>query len=320
MDKNPDRIAEEAAEYLARRAPNNKPVRGDGLAGWLKEDPAHAQAYTEAHDLWEELGPLSGDKDLQSLKRADMKVHGGRRRRFKWMRSLAAAAALVLALGGSFYYLSGYTKPVTSSYTSTADNRSDVLLSDGTKVVLNIDSEIATSYSRGDRDVVLVRGEANFEVAHDKERPFVVRVGEASVTALGTRFQVLREGSDTLVTLLEGSVNVAGPRGQQTLLPNEQAKLSPSGTIAVATIDPLLETGWMEGWLRFRDTPLSKVIAQSNRYSQQQIRLADPSLAGVSLSGNFKIGDSGSIASAAEMILPVELRREGQDYVLVPAQ
>src|SRR5690606_14545147 len=123
----------------------------------------------------------------------------------------------------------------------------------------------------------LVRGEASFEVAHDRSRPFVVRIGETSVTALGTRFQVLREQHDTVVTLLEGSVSVAGPRGQQTLLPNEQARLSKAGAITVASIDPALETGWLEGWLRFRNTPLSQVIAQSNRYSHQKIRLADQS-------------------------------------------
>ena len=319
MDKNKDRISEQAAEYLARRVSGSKPTSGDGFPGWLKADLDHSEAYNKAEGLWEELGALRADQDLIHLKRSDLRDQVGR---FPWMRKMrtaAAAAVLLLAAGGAYTYMQRI-QPVVGSYASEAGQRKELTLEDGTKVVLNIDSEIATSYTRGQRDVVLVKGEADFQVAHDKERPFVVRVGEGSVTALGTRFQVRRDGQESLVTLLDGSVSVATPRGRQILRPNESAALSKSGAITVASVDPTGALAWMEGRLSFRNTPLSEVAAQANRYSEIKLVIADPSLANIRLSGNFKAGESSSIASAAELILPVKVIRQGNNLHLEPTK
>lgn len=319
MDKNKERIAEEAAEYLARRASNSKPASGDGFSGWLKADAEHAQAYEEAGSLWKRLGALRDDQDLAHLKRSDLRAQVGRSPWLRKMRSVAAAAVVALVAGGAYLYLQ-QVGPVVGSYASETGKRRELVLDDGTKVVLNIGSEIATSYSRNQRDVVLVRGEANFDVAHDKARPFVVRAGEGSVTALGTRFQVRRDEQRVLITLLHGSIRVRTPRGSQTLLPDEQAILSGSGAITVASIDPAGALGWMEGRLRFRDTPLSEVVFQANRYSDQKLLIADQSVSSIKLSGNFMAGDSASIASAVELILPVKVVRKGEDLLLVSSK
>ncbi|MGH3711690.1 MAG: FecR domain-containing protein, partial [Pseudonocardiaceae bacterium] len=74
---------------------------------------------------------------------------------------------------------------------------------------------------------------------------------------------------------------------------------------------------WMEGRLSFRNTPLSEVVAQVNRYSETKLLITDADLADIRLSGNFKAGDSASIASAAELILPVKVVRQGNNLGLV---
>lgn len=317
MDKNKDRIAEEAAEYLARRVSGSKPTSGDGFPAWLKADADHAQAYDKAGGLWEELGALRSDQDLVHLKRSDIRKHVGR---FPWarrMRTAAAAAVMLLAVGGAYTYIHR-VKPVIGSFASEAEERKQLTLDDGTAVVLNIDSEIATSFTRGQRDVVLVRGEADFQVAHDNERPFVVRVGEGSVTALGTQFQVRRDEKQTLITLLQGSVSVRTPRGFQTLMPNESATLLETGAITMATVDPATALGWMEGRLSFRNATLSEVVSQANRYSRRKIIIVGAGLANIRLSGDFEAGESESIASAVERILPVSVIRENDRFLIEP--
>ena len=316
MDNNKDRVAEEAATYFARRASGSKPTAGDGLSSWLNADSEHKSAYEDAGKLWQELGELDNDEDLRRLKRSDLREQAGRFLWLKKMRTVAAAAAVLLATGGAYLYLQ-QIKPIVGSYASEAGKRREVTLDDGTRIVLNIGSEIATSYTPGKRDVILVKGEANFDVAKNRARPFVVRAGEGSVTALGTQFQVRRDKQKVSVTLLHGSVSVRTSRGSQILLPNEQAVLSGSGAITVASIDPATAMGWMEGRLRFRDTPLSEVVLQANRYSDQKIIIADQSISSIKMSGNFLAGDSASIASAAELILPVKVVREGKDLLLV---
>lgn len=319
MDKTPNRIAEEAAEYFARRTSGAAPRPRDDLEAWLRADPRHAQAYDDTQHIWAQAGELRDDDDLQALKAADLAEL--RRQRRGWLGRvpmLATAAALVLVLGGYLFsrYHFAATPPV--AYATVLGERRTEILQDGSQVVLNTDTVLQASYARDRRDIELQRGEAQFEVAKDAERPFVVRAGDGTVTALGTRFQVRRNGAQTTVTLLEGSVEVALGSHRRTLQPNEQARLSGTDGIAVRAVDPELASGWLDGWLRFRGTSLSEVIAEANRYSVRKLQLGDPKLAGIELSGNFRTGDSASIASAARLILPVRIDDSGQDIVLLP--
>jgi len=88
------------------------------------------------------------------------------------------------------------------------------------------------------------------------------------------------------------------------------------GGITVRTVDPTQVSGWLDGWLHFSDTTLADVVAEANRYSPHKLRLADPQLARLRLHGNFRTGDTTSIAAAAEQLLPVKVEDRGAEIVL----
>jgi len=317
MDKHPDAIAREAAEHFARwrgAAPSQRRARD----AWLLQDDRHAAAYDDLRRLWDRTGELAGDAELQALKSADLAALR-RSRRFRPQRLMAVAAMLVALLGGGYLVADRFTQPpVAVEYATALGERRTQAMPDGSNVVLNTDSAMAVRYSRQHRIVELRQGEAQFDVARDAARPFVVQVGTDTITALGTRFQVRREPDSTRVTLLEGSVAVTHGDERYVLRPNERAILSARTGVSIAPIDPGFATGWLDGWLLFRGAPLAEVIAEANRYSEQKLRLGDPRLADVELSGNFHAGDNASIADAASLILPVRVERHGGDLVLVP--
>lgn len=318
MDKTPTRIAEEAAEYFAQRIPVTTRENRADLNAWLSTDPRHASAYAEIEQLWEQLAGLRNDPDLQALRGVDLEALRTERRRWYRRTPLFAMAATVLLVLGGAYLFSRYPNPPSPvSYATSVGELRRQLLQDGSQVVLNTDTQLKTTFSRNHRDVELTQGEAQFEVAHDTKRPFVVKAGNGTVTALGTKFQVKLDESDVIVTLLEGSVEVAQGHIHQKLRPNQQARLSADNGIAIDTVDPARAEGWLVGWMRFRGTPLGDVIAEANRYSERKLRLDDPSLASVELSGNFRTGDSASIAAAAQLILPVRVDDSRQDIVLL---
>lgn len=320
MDRTPDRIAEQAAEYFARRTSGARREPRDGLRDWLRADPRHAQAYGETQGLWEQLGELRDDEDMQALRQARLaELRRERPSRRRGAPLLATAAMLVLLLGGGYFAHLRYfgAEPPVPYATALGEQRTE-RLQDGSQLVLNTDTAVQAAYTRRRREIELLRGEAQFEVAHDAGRPFVVKAGEGSVTALGTRFQMRREAEATLVTLLEGSVEVAFGQQRHVLRPDEQARLSPADGLVVAAIDPEAVSGWLDGWLRFRATPLEQVIAEANRYSPRKLRLGSPELAGVEMNGTFRTGESEAIAAAAAMILPVRVDDSGEDIVLLP--
>lgn len=318
MEQDPVRIAEQAAEYLARRAPGARPPGRDGLDEWLQADARHAAVYEETRQAWLQLDPLRGDPELQALMRADLEAERRPRKVGRYLSLLAVAAVLVAAVGGYFHAQRLAVPPPVSYATGLGERRSEMLI-DGSRMVLNTGTVLQTRYTRDARQVDIRQGEAQFDVAHDAGRPFTVRAGEAGITALGTRFQVRHDaGGRTWVTLLQGRVEVVRGEERRVLLPNQQASWNSQAPMEVSAIDPEVMTSWLQGRLRFSGTPLAQVIAEANRYSTRQLRLGDPGLAAVELSGVFTAGDNASIASAAEMILPVKAVVQGAEIVLLP--
>lgn len=316
MDKQAQRIAEQADRYFVRRN-NETPSQRRQREAWLAADVRHARAYEESQRTWEQLGDFVGDPSLQALKAADLAAltrPGWRRPAHLWM----AAAAILLLLGVS-YWAMRFVAPLPSPvrYATALGERRTEWLADGSKVVLNTESAIEVRYTRDRRDVELTQGEAQFDVVHDG-RPFVVRTGLGSVTALGTRFQVRREADGDVVTLLSGKVEVERGAEQRMLKPNEQALVSASGGLTVRTVDPAQVDGWLDGWLRFSGATLSQVVAEANRYSARKLRIGDARLGSLQVSGNFRTGDGASIAAAISQILPLRVENRGTEVVLLP--
>lgn len=314
MHEQSKRIDEQAAAYFAARQFESAAHRQEREA-WLAADERHRLAYDEFQRLWDHADGLRNDADLKAIA-AGERAAVRRTRRSRWI-VLTAAATLFLASSGAML-LWFKSASVTLRYATAIGERRTETLADGTRVVLNTDTVLETHFTRSRRDVALEKGEAQFDVSHDAARPFVVNAGVGTVTALGTRFQVRRDATDAVVTLLKGSVEVVQGHEQRILHPDEQAQLSDDAGIRVRTIDPAQVSGWLDGWLRFRNAPLGDVVAEANRYSARKLRLGDPKLASLPLHGNFHAGDSASIAAAAAQLLGLRMEDRGNDIVLLP--
>lgn len=312
MDKQPNHIAEQAATYLAGSQSESLGHRRAREA-WLAEDVQHRRAYDEMQQLWDHAGNLRDDPELKAFTARRLAAMR-RSRSSTWL--FLAAAALSALLGGTYFAAMRMATTPPARYATQLGERRTQMLADGTQVVLNTDTVIEVRYTRNQRSVELQHGEAQFDVAHDASRPFVVQVDGDTVTALGTRFQVRRNANAVVVTLLRGSVEVEQGLEHRILHPDEQARISPGTGIHVEAIDPAQATGWLEGWLHFSNATLGEVVAEANRYSARKLRLADPQLARLRLHGNFRTGDTASIAAAAGQLLPVKVDDRGADMVL----
>jgi transmembrane sensor len=121
-------------------------------------------------------------------------------------RSLAAAmgCALALTIAGAFWW-QAVRFP---TYATSTGERLSITLSDGSTVELNARSRLRVQFSKKERNVELLEGQALFQVAKEKTRPFIVSSVNARVRAVGTQFDVYRRTNGTTVTVLEGRVAV----------------------------------------------------------------------------------------------------------------
>ena len=180
-------------------------------------------------------------------------------------------------------------------------------LPDGSVLELNTDTAVTVSYSDAERRVVIEHGQADFEVAHQPQRPFRVFAGSAQIVAVGTRFDVYVQHDATVVTVIEGKVAVglsplrptfaAEPRPNRAaavveVSANEQLRVAEDAWPAVpVAVDPQRTTAWRHRQIVFEHEPLERVAAEFNRYAPTPIDIVTPALRNLQVSGVFATDD-----------------------------
>ncbi len=172
---------------------------------------------------------------------------------------------------------------------------SEVMLPDGTEVMLNSQSEISyyNDYKENKR-VVNLKGEANFKVTKNPDKPFIVSTECIDVEVLGTTFNVKTYESDNMqeVSLMEGKVKLT-TRNQVTnssifLQPNEKATFNKAtGKLVVKQTDASREAAWMKGLLVFQTKSLADINKELERKFDVKIQMNYPAIEQDSFTGVF---------------------------------
>ncbi|MBI2260703.1 MAG: FecR domain-containing protein [Caulobacterales bacterium] len=295
----------EAAAWHARLGARN--VSTDTIEEFFawRASPANAEAYRRVEKVWADTGALADDPAITAALDAAMSRRTGRVRPARLPRTLlglaAVAGAAALAIG-SWTWLQNRTV-----FATDVGEQRLVQLADGSSVRLDTASRIRVRFEGDRRLVDLERGQALFTVAHDVSRPFVVRAGEAQVTAVGTVFDVRRNGTGVSVILVSGAVDVAPGEGRaaQRMAAGQHAQVTPAG-VATRIADVPAETGWTDGRIVFRDTPLRDAVAEVNRYLTAKIELDAAALDAVPVNGVFRTGDRDAFVSTASQVFDLE--------------
>jgi len=297
-------IAAEAADWYARlRAENVSELDAARFRAWIAGDPARRREFEAIDEFWDDLKAIERSPEVLRERAAiaarrtqSARGTSGRRRGFAW----AAAAGAVLVLATVLWI---QHRPVGSYVTGIGEQRT-VPLPDGSVITLNTATEIRLHFLPERRGLELVSGQANFEVAKDPARPFIVTAGDRAVRAVGTQFDVYKSAGKVTVTLIEGKVAVisadsrALSAGSATTRLDEIVltageQLSYGGKDNASERKPA-DIARVEAWrarkLDFSDTPLQEAIAEANRYSAAKIVLDVPELTDARISGRFDAG------------------------------
>ncbi|MBL1408888.1 FecR family protein [Sphingobacterium faecale] len=143
-----------------------------------------------------------------------------------------------------------------------------LLLPDGSKVWLNAETKIKYPiHFGGSERRIELQGEAYFKVAHDADKPFIVKTEKQEITVLGTSFNVeAYEKNLEATTLVEGSVKISCPQGHLTLEPGQQAIVDSKNAIQKKQVDESQYTAWINGDFSFVDTKINDVMSQISRW------------------------------------------------------
>lgn len=295
--------------------------------------PEHAAAYAQARRLWGGIGVALDElaSTPAILRERERILARSSRQRQLRTAGVAASVALLVGLGlsGLMGHLpgaralqgwwAGRFDPPAQVFATAIGQRSMVTLPDGSELSLNTDSAAELRYDDDERRIVLLRGQALFEVAKGRKRPFVVEAAGRRIVATGTAFVVRNDPRLLEVTMVEGHVLVYPPvavgdggngvRGEGLPLhAGERLVVREGRPAAVSAVDPQRATSWTQGKLVFLSTSLEDAIAEVNRYSATKLSLADPRLADLRISGVFRAGQPGEFGRAVAAIHPVAVR------------
>lgn len=258
--------------------------------------PKQVSSNPQRLDPLEWIGQAKAQPDL--LRAIERQL--GRRRRRR-MVALAGSASMLL-LSVLFWHAPWRSEPQAAASTAVVRLPEIASLPDGSVIELRPGAEYRLAYSDSVRRIELVSGEAHFQVAKNRARPFVVAVGAVEIRAVGTAFSVDRTQTEVAVLVTEGRVEVdhvteplpgdrmIAPTTLATLAPGDRTVLNLAEPAAaqvqsLATAELSDRLSWRVPRLEFSGTPLDQAIPLFNEHSRIKVTLADPSLGAVRLSG-----------------------------------
>lgn len=321
LQPDPRAVAEDAAaEWLLRRDAGQDVERDPGFIAWRDGAPDNAVAWAHATAIWQAAERPSGKDPLfAALRRDALQARPDRR------PILAAVAAVaIVAVGLAWTQLSprlaalpaqpGPPAEAAPTFAVAGGAPNSFALPDGSRVTLNANSAIAIDYRADSRAVRLLRGQAYFSVVHDQRRPFTVAAQTRTITDLGTEFDVRLGGETLTVTLAQGAVAVsAQPGGDDVKLatPGQQLIAAPARADTVTRVGLTEALSWRSPLLEFSETPLTDAVAQVNRYGGPSAKVADPAVASLRVTGQFRAGDPTRFARSLAAAYPVSVRTRG---------
>src|SRR3984885_6474747 len=327
MNSNDERIraaiAEQACEWFVANDEGPMDAQDSAaLAAWFMASPVHIEEFLGVSVVARDLKEARTDPEYSLeaiLARAG--AEEGRPVQRLWPRAIgtaretpsgrwfpaAAAMTVVLSLGLLFAWtLRPAGRPARPTGIATLHfetGRGEQLtqrLADNSVLHLNTDSAVSVRYSKNERLVTLMSGQAEIEVTHEANRAFRGHPQSADIIDIGTQFDVRLEQGTTVVTVVEGRVAV-GPRNSGPSDATRSIELTANQQLRVAegewpatpvAVDAERTTSWLHRQIAFDHEPLERVAAEFNRYTSKPIEIATPALRTLRISGVFATDDT----------------------------
>ena len=342
LDAELDAVHETAAEWFLRlQDPNLSLDATLTWQSWMAADLRHADAFRRIEQTWQRFQgmPRPGLAAATALAADDydgsvpvsnwLATTGATRKssRLRW----ALAASIVAVIGASLVLHIGSSS--RSFETAIGENRT-VRLEDGSSIALGADTQVVVSYVEDARRLTLKHGEALFTVAKDAARPFSVRAGSATVTALGTEFNVRRADDRVVVAVVTGRVlvepqhsvlqelplvrdEVERERRTQHLNAGDKTTVDQKGIESSSRLlDASAATAWQSGRLEFEREPLRYVLEDVNRYATKPVVMANADIGNLKITGTVLSDNISGWVSSLESAFALQAIDEPNRIVL----
>ena len=338
---NIERVQEQACDWVARLdAGNMSDAERDALTEWLNEDPRHGKTLVEMTDLLDGMTILSELSELVLPDTLSVSHHSTSEHSDRWLKFAPAGIAVVVLCVAVMIFprlhnsIQNTSDELLFANTEVGEYKT-ITLPDDSEVTLNTYSRINIDFSDTQRNVILTRGEAHFEVEPDPSKPFRVQVGSKVVEAVGTAFNVETNGKEIEITVTEGVVEISSllsPQFEKTIdaansfVTTDAVIRVSAGQVAVVTdevesleaIDPISiekKLSWQNGMVVFEGQTLEQVVSEISRYTTTTFVITDDETRRIRVGGYFETGDIDKMLDILEHGFQIAARKSSSGNV-----
>lgn len=285
----------EAAAWLARLRAEHR-TRDDEarFRQWLAADPINAERFEHVSTIWDDMDAL---RDVPRGEAAP--------RRHMSRRKMLAGSLAIFSMGG----LGLHSIATAGVYTTERGEQRRLTLDDGSRLLLNTDTAVKVRFDDQQRRIDLRRGQALFEVSADP-RPFCVSAGAHDLTVVRGRFDMRREEDQLSVVTIEGVATLADASENAAavrIAVGERVRVDANRHVEHDRPDLNDMLAWQSGHAAFRGEPLTRVVAEMNRYSERELMLMDERASELRISGVYRVGDNSAFARSLARLLPIRV-------------
>ncbi|MDD0844755.1 FecR domain-containing protein [Pseudomonas sp. Gutcm_11s] len=276
---------------------------------WLGADLMHEQAWRYVEGIGRDFEPLRGRPDARLAADA-LDVAAGRmhsRRRLLTGMAVITTGSLCGWLGWREALLPSNLMAWGADQRTATGEQREMTLADGSQAWLNTASAIDLAFSSRARVVRLVRGEVFISTAKGA-RPFYVETEHGRLQALGTRFNVRRDGERTWLAVYEGAVEIRTASGATRVVGAGQQAHFDAGHIGDSQAADAAREAWTQGTLLADNISLREVVQELSRYRHGHLGVADE-VADLRVYGNFPVQDSERVLRMLASALPIRIEQ-----------
>lgn len=292
---------------------------------WVNASDANLKYFNHFKQIWDTAASLKVESKLDIdrswtafKEQTDHMQPGGRVRSLNesWLK-LAAASVLIIGAAGLCYKLF-IQKPLVILTLQSGNSVKTDTLTDGSVITMNKHSIITypSSFTGKTREITLNKGEAFFDIAPDKTKPFLIHINDVLVKVVGTSFNIKTNQGGMQVVVETGVVQVAKQRIVIRLKPKETASINRSGNLSKGVVTDRLYNYYRTNQLVADKTPLWRVVQILNEAYNANISIADKRIANKPLSTTLVIGSLEENLSVIRETFNLRTVRQGSKILI----
>lgn len=286
---------------------------------WINENNQHKIAFENVKKL--DLLYSSISKNIKEDISKEVHQDIQKAKSFKKLKFTSLAASVILVLFIGLFALNEYQNFRIKHSFETNNIVQNILLPDGTTILLDAKTKANIKYFEDRREVNLDFGKALFDVAKNPNKPFIINANDIKVQVLGTNFEVRNQKNNIVIDVISGKVSIQKFENDKY---KELAILTQGKHLAfdkqnnkykIKDIDVKNIASWKDGIIVFQDDNLENAIEEFKKYKNLNVFI-DKNVQKFSVSGSFKIEEFDKFLFALSKIYSLKVDKRGEIFYI----